>query len=100
MRPNPRSLSPRAHAADSVGLLGVSSGELCEARSEALEAFSRHLLSSDELAALVPLVRGWIRSWRPVSLEVIFSVLWRVRWPVARFFPRRVRERVSKWFDL
>ena len=84
------------HGADVVAMLGVSQDALSESRVAALEALQKHVSEREERAALVRLVGGWMQRWRTVPLEELFSVLWRARWPVARFFPSRVRALVGE----
>lgn len=80
------------HGADVVAMLGVSQNALSEARAAGLHALYAHVSDGEDFAALARVVAPWEERWRAVRLEELFSVLWRARWPVARFFPGRVRE--------
>ena len=83
------------YAADVAAVVRVSEAALFEARAAALEALYAQVSEREDCAALVHVVTPWMERWRAVRLEELFSVLWRARWPVARFFPRRVHDVVD-----
>ena len=84
------------YAADVISVLvGVTPEAVSEARVAGLDALYTRVSEREDCAAFVGVVGEWAKRRRPVSLESLFSVLWRARWPVVRFFPKRVREVVG-----
>ena len=83
------------YAADVADVVRVSEQALGQARAAGLEALHANVSEREDCVALVGVVAAWRKRWRAVRLEELFSVLWRARWPVVRFFPRKIREVVD-----
>ena len=90
-----RDAAALVHAADVVAMFGVSQDALSQARAEALDALHAQVSDCEETRGISRLVGQWRQRWRAVPLEELFSVLWRARWPIVRFFPSRVRDLVG-----
>ncbi len=78
---------------DTCSAFGINDDELVAARTRAFEDLECRLLlglGSDHFS--VRQVRAWRKRPGRIRLELLFSVLWEIRWPVASFFPLPVME--------
>ena len=79
------------HAFDVAELLGVDAPSMAAARGEGLRALVDSVEGLECHGALAKRVQGWLERGAHPTLEALFSVLWRARWPVVELFPGKVR---------
>ena len=79
------------HALDVAELLEVDAASMSEARRDGLRALVDSSERSPYGVSLAPKIDGWIARGSHPTLDALFSVLWRAKWPVIELFPSAVR---------
>ena len=83
------------HALDVAELLDLDASSIDAARRDGLRALLESAESSPYLVSLAMKIDGWIARDSHPTLDALFSVLWRAKWPVMELFPGSVRSIVE-----
>ena len=83
------------HALDVAELLDLDAPFMAEARRDGLRALVDSSERSPYGVSLAPKIDGWIARGSHPTLDALFSVLWRAKWPVIELFPSPVRSIVE-----
>ena len=83
------------HALDVAELLEVGAVSMSAARCDGLRALVQSVDHSLYRESLAMKVDGWLARDSHPTLDALFSVLWRAKWPVIELFPSQVRSIVE-----
>ena len=83
------------HALDVAELLEFDAATMAGARRDGLRALVQSVGSSAYRESVTMKVDGWLARDSHPTLDALFSVLWRAKWPVIELFPSEVRSIVE-----
>ena len=83
------------HALDVAELLEFDAVSMAAARRDGLRALVQSLEFSPYRESVTMKVDGWLARDSHPTLDALFSVLWRAKWPVIDLFPSEVRSIVQ-----
>ena len=83
------------HALDVAELLDLDESSMAQVRRDGLRAFVESVEDCPYRASLTMKIDGWIARDSHPTLDALFSVLWRAKWPVIELFPGPVRSIVE-----
>ena len=83
------------HALDVAELLDIDASSMAAARHDGLRALTESVEDFPYRESLTMKIDGWIARDSHPTLDALFSVLWRAKWPVIELFPSSVRSIVE-----